>query len=168
MTLHDAQTLAVSLLREHHLWPAWHFRFDRSVRRFGVCNYRKQFIGLSSQLTQMNDEAHVRDTILHEIAHALCPIGTGHGFAWRAMARTIGAKPERCCANAEAPKGRWYAFCEHGCGYHGTVGRFRRGRLACKRCCRRHAGGRFDARFMLGWTTTPGPTAGQLEARSCP
>lgn len=38
--------------------------------------------------------AERRNTLLHEIAHALCPKGEHHGVEWKATARRIGANPK--------------------------------------------------------------------------
>jgi len=81
-------------MREHGL-AGWRFAFDHARRRFGCCNFTRKTISLSRPLTLLNTEDEVRDTILHEIAHALTP-RAGHGPAWRAMCVRIGAKPQRC------------------------------------------------------------------------
>ena len=65
--------LAEELMREHRVPREWSFGFDRSKVRFGKCDYRRKRISLSSHLVDLNDEYSVRDTILHEIAHALAP-----------------------------------------------------------------------------------------------
>lgn len=93
---HDAQQLARDLMRQHGLFDAgWRFRFDHARRRFGCCRYGSKLISLSRPLTLLNAEPEVRDTLLHEIAHALCP-DDGHGPRWRQKCREIGAKPRRC------------------------------------------------------------------------
>ena len=89
----DAQQLAVGLIQEHGL-IGWRFRFDHARRRFGCCRSSEKTITLSRPLTILNSCAQVRDTILHEIAHALTP-GDGHGVKWRAKCREIGADPKR-------------------------------------------------------------------------
>jgi predicted SprT family Zn-dependent metalloprotease len=94
----------------------WAFKFDSARRRFGVCSYRRKMITLSAALVNINDEAKVRDVILHEIAHALCPTNAGHGPMWKAMARAVGAKPERCYSNHDtatvSAKWKWHCiFC---------------------------------------------------------
>ena len=71
MNLDQAEQLALSLMREHGLLPRWSFAFDRAERRFGSCNERKRRITLSAAIVRLNSESEVRDTILHEIAHAL-------------------------------------------------------------------------------------------------
>ena len=77
MNLFEASILARSLMSEHGL-ADWGFAFDHARRRFGACNYTRRRITLSRPLTLLNGIDEVRDTILHEIAHALCP-GDKHG-----------------------------------------------------------------------------------------
>ena len=97
---HDARTLAWDLMRLYGLADAgWRFRFDHARRRFGRCDYTNRRITLSRPLTLLNAEPEVRDTVLHEIAHALCP-GDGHGPRWKAKCREIGARPVRCYSDA--------------------------------------------------------------------
>ncbi len=96
VNLHAARILAVSLMNQHRLVGCCgRSRSTTPRRRFGCCNFTRRRISLSRPLTFLNDEAEVRDTILHEIAHALTP-KTGHGPAWKAMCLRIGAKPVRC------------------------------------------------------------------------
>ena len=38
----------------------------------------------------------VRDTILHEIAHAIVGPGHGHDAVWQTAERRIGCTPKRC------------------------------------------------------------------------
>jgi SprT protein len=42
-----------------------------------------------------SSDSEIRDTILHEIAHALVGPNVGHGLRWRLKCVEIGAKPER-------------------------------------------------------------------------
>jgi predicted SprT family Zn-dependent metalloprotease len=83
-------------MQRHGLIDAgWRFRFDHARRRFGACRYGEKAITLSRPLALLNAEPEVRDTLLHEIAHALCP-ADGHGSKWKAKCREIGARPARC------------------------------------------------------------------------
>lgn len=101
MNLDRAQQLAETALDQHGLRNAgWAFAFDNASRRLGSCQYAKQRITLSRKLTALNDEAQVRDTILHEIAHALTP-GHKHGPVWRQKAREIGARPQACVSSKD-------------------------------------------------------------------
>src|SRR5689334_24415568 len=95
MDLMSAARLARELLDRFGL-RSWRFRFDRAVRRFGCCHYTTATITLSAPLTVLNSEAEVRDTLLHEIAHAVAGKAAGHGPEWKKYAAAVGAKPERC------------------------------------------------------------------------
>ena len=88
MNLYEASHLARELIARHGL-AGWRFSFDHARRRFGRCDYTNRRITLSRPLTLLNTLDEVRDTILHEIAHALCP-KDGHGARWRATCRRIG------------------------------------------------------------------------------
>ena len=145
MELMQARELAREAMDAHGL-SDWGLRFDRAVRRAGACRYGDRVISLSAPLTRLHDEADVRDTVLHEIAHALAGPRAGHGPRWRETARRLGASPQRCLPE-DAPRipGRWLGVCPQG---H-TIDRHRRpGRvISCRRCA---PGFRADAVFT--WT----------------
>lgn len=73
----------------------WAFEFDYHETRFGLCDYSRKVISMSRLLTYLNSEEQCRDTILHEIAHALAP-RAGHGPKWRLICTAIGCKPRAC------------------------------------------------------------------------
>jgi len=143
MLARDAALLARRLMDIHGL-PDWGFSFDRSRRRFGVCNWSAKTIGLSRLLTELNDEAHVRDTILHEIAHALAGRQTGHGRKWREAAVLVGATPRRCYDRTVAlPPLPLLLRCPN-CGILREAARRFKRKRSCGRCA-----SRFDPRYLL-------------------
>ena len=89
----------------------WRFRWSHAKRQLGACTYAARTIALSGHYVQMNDEAHIRDTILHEIAHALAGERAGHGPAWKAVCRRIGADPSRLDHTAKVPDAPYELFC---------------------------------------------------------
>jgi predicted SprT family Zn-dependent metalloprotease len=105
MTHAEAQSLALSLMSLHGL-AHWSFAFNRRKRTLGLCYYSRQRIELSAHYVLRNDEASIRDTILHEIAHALAGPRAAHGPKWKALARQLGATPKRCDPAADMPPGR--------------------------------------------------------------
>jgi predicted SprT family Zn-dependent metalloprotease len=149
MDLDDAEALAHELIA-HYLPGEWTFAWDRAVRRFGACRSDLRRISLSRHLTALNEETVVRDTLLHEIAHALAPASSGHNAAWRRIAASLGAQPERCIdpGTVRLPNPPLVGRCP-ACGWE--VRAHRRGDVACRRCCVRHNRGRYDRRFALRW-----------------
>lgn len=96
-----ALRLARTLLDEHGLRD-WTVGLDRAKTRAGATHFRTRRITLSGPLTRVHDDALVRDTILHEVAHALVGAAHGHGAVWKAKAREVGASDSRCFSSEEA------------------------------------------------------------------
>lgn len=116
MELQLAENLAIDLMREHRL-VGWTFAFDKAVSRLGVTHFKTNTICLSAQPTELNPESQVRNTILHEIAHALVGPNHHHDFTWYAKAKAIGCTGDRCTNSAIQVKGRWSVKC----GYCNTI-----------------------------------------------
>lgn len=138
MNVHVAHNLAIQLMTQHGLLDkGWSFEFDNAKRRFGVCRFRSKRIGLSKPLTLANEVEQVRDTILHEIAHAIAGHAAGHGPEWKSVCVQIGAKPERCYTEEDTTliAGKYRAVCG-GCGKtydrHKRVPRGRRQACLCQ------------------------------------
>jgi predicted SprT family Zn-dependent metalloprotease len=108
----QARKLALELLALHGL-EGWSFGFNKRKRSLGLCRFGKKTIELSIYFVDRNS-TEIRDTILHEVAHALVGPGHGHDSVWKAKAIKVGARPERC-GQADMPEGRWQALCG-GCG----------------------------------------------------
>jgi hypothetical protein len=109
MHITAATTLAERLMAQLGLTDTgWTFTLDQSLTRLGLCQYGPKVISLGTVYVVSADEVSVRDTLLHEIAHALVgphvltptgavvrngrgrPAKTGHGWQWRVKAREIG------------------------------------------------------------------------------
>jgi hypothetical protein len=143
--LKDAARLGRVLLDEHGLHD-WNLVFDRAKRRAGVCRPGRREIGLSGPLTAIHPEAEVRDTILHEIAHALVGPQHGHDEVWRATAMRIGCSGQRC-SSADAPQveGDWVGTCP--AGHRRTRHRRPQRVMACGTCS-----STFDVAHLVTWT----------------
>ena len=103
-------------LMDHHGLQHWEIRIGSAKRIAGMCDPRKRRITMSFEIAKDWPIDQVRDTILHEIAHALTPKDRGHGKEWKAKCVEIGANPERCydTATLPTPKGAWIRSCECG------------------------------------------------------
>ena len=145
MDLREALELAGTLLREHGL-DEWRVEVDRAKRRAGVCRYDRRVIGLSGPLTRLHPVAEVRETVLHEIAHALAGPQHAHDATWRVTAGQIGCRGERCVP-LEAPSvpTAWVGTCPagHTSGRHRAPDRVQ----SCRRCS-----ASFSVDHLLEWT----------------
>ena len=150
MDLDAAEELCRRLI-DHHLGGSWQFGWDRARRRFGQCRFDECRITLSRVLTELNDESLVRDTVLHEIAHALAPRDAGHGPEWKGIVGSLGARPTRAIdpRAVRLPDAPYVGVCP-GCGMRTSA--HRRRRVACRRCCDRFNRGRYTARYELSWS----------------
>ena len=135
MDVNEAERIARALMDQHGLVD-WTFAFDRACRRFGACWYKRRRITLSRPLTELNAAEEVRDTLLHEIAHALSP--GGHTPAWKATCVRIGARPVRCFSPATVALPSLHRACTYvaRCRCPQPHTRYRRpGRVyLCRRC----------------------------------
>lgn len=121
---------ALKCLRQYGL-KKWTFKFDHSTRRAGCCNYREKLISISFNLARNASDEDIRDTILHEIAHALVGKKHNHDSVWKAKAHEIGCSGERTHRLAFSPP-RYHVTCENTCWTH-TAER-RNSRLICRTC----------------------------------
>jgi predicted SprT family Zn-dependent metalloprotease len=100
MELDRARQLGEELIDQHlncrRGQGTWTLVFDHAKRRLGQCDYQVREIHLSKPLVLANEEHIIRNTILHEIAHALAGCAVGHGPEWKRVCVAIGALPVRC------------------------------------------------------------------------
>lgn len=97
MNLTQVMTVARDLMNQHGVG---HLKLELSgtKRALGQCVSRGNVahtIRLSRHWMAHIPEAEIRDTILHEIAHAIAGHKAGHGWEWKAVCRRIGANPNR-------------------------------------------------------------------------
>lgn len=139
MEFESAARMALELMSQHGVGD-WSFAWNRRKRSLGLCRYRTRRIELSYHFVYANEDAQVRETILHEIAHALAGEKAGHGPLWKTMCLRVGCKPERCDqGEAVMPRGRWTARCA-ACGKEYSRHRrpARQARYWCRKCGPEH------------------------------
>ena len=76
----------------------WTIAMDRPKTRLAQCDYNMKKITVSFHLLRgpTCDEKKMRNTILHELAHAIVGPNNGHGEVWQKMALRIGCDGKRC------------------------------------------------------------------------
>jgi len=125
MDLVAAQQLALDLMSEHGLADeGWRFAWSNAKLQIGCAQIRRKrnprtghvekikTIKLSRNLVSLNEEDEVRDTILHEIAHAIAGLEHGHDEVWKTVCRHIGARPMRLAgAEVKASAARFVIVC---------------------------------------------------------
>lgn len=109
--------LAVTTLAQYGLLEkGWKVAWDNGKRRAGACHYGTRTISLSRHILPLASDEEIRETILHEIAHALTP-GHSHDGVWRAKLIEMGGTGART-HKMETPKGRYELICKN-CGVVG-------------------------------------------------
>ena len=152
MNIWEARQLAWSLIDKHGLKDkGWTFEFDNSKKTFGQCWTSRKLIELSRPLTELNDEEQVKDTILHEIAHALVGNEHGHNRVWQTKAKAIGCNGKRCydTTSVIVPPKKWVAICQSCKTIHSAYRRTKGS--ACGVCCKKYNNGRYSDEYLLNW-----------------
>ena len=113
----NLQEIAQEQFRKYSLEVnGWKLEWEKSKKYLGRCCFHQKVITLSVYWVLYLPEAETKDTILHEVAHALTwqryemdkwevPANfwkkmskdyLGHGFIWQTFCKQVGAKPISC------------------------------------------------------------------------
>lgn len=127
----------------------WELKLSHQRRHLGYCRPMRKTISVSLPYMKKNPFHIMKDTLLHEIAHAIHFIETGkmgHDNGWKDVARRVGCAPLRCAsvAGLVVPDGKYKGVCRS-CGK--TVQFYRKVRrsYSCSVCSPR----RYDPRYKL-------------------
>jgi predicted SprT family Zn-dependent metalloprotease len=128
----------------------WKVVFDNTKRRGGQCRYGAREIGISAHLFAIWTYEAAMNTVLHEIAHALCPYH-GHDKVWKAKAIEIGCTGARGWdvnnGVLEARKRKWTGTCPAGHTRIRVRPPMKDRRYSCGDC----VPGKFAASAVLTW-----------------
>ena len=117
MELIHAKETALDFMEQFGLLErGWTFEWHNKKRAYGSCNWKKKKIYLSEFLLPHMQYKDIKDTILHEIAHALDSEKRGyssHDNTWKSVARKVGADPKSCHEKVDLPKSEfnWLHVC---------------------------------------------------------
>jgi hypothetical protein len=100
----QAHNLCKAELAKHGL-SDWGVRITHDPKQsfLGMCVYKDKVIILNAFHIDIHPDAEVRDTILHEVAHALTP-GQRHNDVWATKARDIGCTNTMPCSHLDIPE----------------------------------------------------------------
>ena len=126
----------------------WELVFSNQKRHLGSCRPRKKIISISRAFMKTNSFPVMKDTLLHEIAHALHFLDTGktnHNNGWKEYAVKVGCEPKRCAATdrLNMPQGKYVGVCPV-CRKATHFYRKVRRSYSCSGCTRS-----YDARYKL-------------------
>mmetsp|Transcript_760 Transcript_760/g.1920 ORF Transcript_760/g.1920 Transcript_760/m.1920 type:complete len:456 (-) Transcript_760:109-1476(-) len=143
----QAKALWMQLRQKHAELKDWEFCFDHAKRRHGCCKYNRKQISMSRHFINNVSTTvdQVKNTILHEIAHALVGHKHGHDAVWRKMALQLGCDGSRCSKTDWKMEHHFELRCKK-CSW--TRGKHRRSSLVGKRCpkCKSDLEYRFNGR----------------------
>lgn len=86
--IETVRTLAESLMAQYKI-THYKFKFGFGWKYKGICHYNSSII-LSLNYALNSDLEGIKNTILHEIAHALVCPGNGHRNEWQLKAKELG------------------------------------------------------------------------------
>ena len=85
--LKQVKEQAMLLMRKHDI-GSFKFKFNNDSRFLGMCSHDSISINYNHAINDC--ESEVRNTILHEIAHAIVGANNGHKKIWQVKARELG------------------------------------------------------------------------------
>lgn len=148
MTSHEKILREWSIQKNKWKLHDWELKFTNQKRHLGYCRPRKKTISISRAFMESNPFPIMKDTLLHEIAHALHFIQTGktnHSNGWKKFALRVGCQPKRCASGEglNMPEGKYVGVCpvcEKTTYFYRQVKRS----YSCSHCTKR-----YDPKFKL-------------------
>jgi predicted SprT family Zn-dependent metalloprotease len=110
----------------------WKVAYSHSRTCAGTCAFTSKTLSFSRHLIARGSPEQMRDTVPHEIAHALAGPRHCHSSKWREIALRIGCNGERC-HNMDLAPPKWIYRCSAGCWQRP---RFKRSHLTAKHTCK--------------------------------
>jgi len=148
MDLIEIEKLVKEEISKYPLISNWEFSWHNKKTILGTCSYYRKTIFLSKAIfTNPQNQAVLKNTILHEIAHALTP-GDKHGKIWKKTFIKLGGSGETC-SDVQCEARDKYTFKCPNCGQ--VIYKYRKLKYehACSICCDKFNGGKFSKEFTL-------------------
>lgn len=138
-------------------WSEWSFKVSgRLTDVAGTANYFDKVLEFSKKYIEFYDEEEVRDTIIHEIAHAMTK-GHNHDEVWRNLCLRLGGSGEEFYDDVDdeflKSRYKYVLYCSHCKRYGRAYQRKRKEEWACKRCCVKYNQGKYSDDFAFIYKT---------------
>lgn len=154
----QVQVMAQALLREHGLSAqGWVFQWDSAKTRMGLCRHSKRIISLSKHWAAELSVESSRQTILHEIAHALVGPGHKHNMVWERKAREVGVAKPGPCGDTEGVRLERAAVGVCPAGHRTEAHRLPQRVKSCSKCSHRFDPSALFTWYLHGTKATMGP-----------
>jgi hypothetical protein len=99
----------LQLQQQHSELSQWRLTFDFARRRAGACFPNKKLISISRHHIELNEWSTIKDTLVHEVAHALAWERfreRGHGPQWRKQVAKLGGQA-KATGHFNLPQAKW-------------------------------------------------------------
>lgn len=98
MRQNNARHIIEKLMEEHGLIKnGWTYEFKKDLQHIGpalgLCSFTSKKLSFDESYISKSGETRIHQLVLHEIAHAISPMGVGHSKVWVKKARSIGYHP---------------------------------------------------------------------------
>ena len=159
MILNNAVKLARNLMDENNL-KDWKLILNRNKGRAGYCRFLNKTIALSILAIETHTDESIKNTITHEIAHALAGPKHGHDSLWRSIHIRLGGDGQRCYDSNNFKDGEdgdlrykeehynYVATCKN--GHVHFMNKRTKTRHSCSICC-----GYFNPEYLLEFKLNP-------------
>jgi predicted SprT family Zn-dependent metalloprotease len=150
MNRNDVHKMTRTIMNDHGLQD-WKIKLSNSARFAGRCMYGLRTIEISVKIAEHVSDEEIKDTITHEIAHALVGHAAGHGRAWIVQHIALGGSGRERWSNKDATRAMalWVGTCVNGHEKHRNARSEKMFRVSCGECSQY-----FDPRFKFTWRNT--------------
>jgi predicted SprT family Zn-dependent metalloprotease len=100
MTEREVTRLANFYLNQAGL-TGWKIAFSNAAGRGGSCSYKTKTLRFSRLYMKASTEAGTRNTITHEVAHAIAGSGHGHDAVWKRIHKSMGGTGQTTVAESQ-------------------------------------------------------------------
>lgn len=132
-SMEQAEDIIKELMTKYLDGLGWKLKFGESNRRAGCCNHKTKTLMFPKLYVRNVTESELRNTILHEIAHALVGLDHNHDQVWKEKAISIGCNAE-VCHTIKFGNPKYLRQCPKGCRKQELYGKPKVLDATCPKC----------------------------------